>query len=44
MVAGVCVEETQRIVSCGSIDNLINAGEEEGILSASLVEVLEIDT
>ena len=44
MVAGVCVEETQRIVSCGSIDNLIDAGEREGILWASLVEVFKIDT
>ena len=44
MVAGICVEETQRIMSCGSVDNLIDAGEGEGILWASLVEVLEIDT
>ena len=43
MVAGICVEETLRIVSCGSIDNLIDAGEGEGILWASLVKVLEID-
>ena len=39
MVAGVCVEATQRIVSCGSVDNLIDAGEGEGILWASLVKV-----
>ena len=44
MVAGVCVEETQRIVSCGSVDDLIDAGEGEWILGASLVKVLEIDT
>ena len=44
MVSGVCIEETQRVVSRGSIDNLIDAGEGEGILRASLVKVLEIDT
>ena len=44
MVAGICVEETQRIVSYGGIDNLIDAGEREGILWASLVEVFEINT
>ena len=44
MVAGVCVEETQRIVSCGSVDNLIDAGEGEGILWASLVKVFKINT
>ena len=31
-------------MSCGGVDDLINAGEGEGILRASLVEVLEIDT
>ena len=31
-------------MSCGSVDDLINAGEGEGILRASLVEVFEIDT
>ena len=44
MVSGVCVEETQSVVSCGSVDNLIDAREGEGILGASLVKVLEIDT
>ena len=44
MVSGVCVEEAQRVVSCGSVDDLIDAGEGEGILGASLIEVLEIDT
>ena len=44
MVSGVCVEETQCIMSCGSIDDLINAGEREGILRAVLVEVFKIDT
>ena len=44
MVSGVCIKETQRIVSCGSVNNLIDAGEGEGILRASLVEVFEIDT
>ena len=43
-VSGVCVEETQLVVSCSSVDNLIDAGEGEGILGASLVKVLEIDT
>ena len=43
MVTGVCVEETQQIVSCGGIDNLIDAGEGEGILWASLIEVFKID-
>ena len=43
MLAVVCVEETQRIVSCDSVDDLIDVGEGEGILWASLVEVLEID-
>ena len=43
MVAGICVEETQRIVSCGSVDNLIDAGEGEGILWASLVKVFKIN-
>ena len=40
MVSGVSIEETQRVVSCGSIDGLIDVGEEEGILRASLIEVL----
>ena len=31
-------------MSCGGIDDLINAGEGEGILRASLIEVFEIDT
>ena len=44
MVSGVCVEEAERVVSCGSIDDLIDAGEGEGILGASLIEVPEIDT
>ena len=44
MVAGICVEETQRILSYGSIDNLIDAGEGEGILWASLVKVFKINT
>ena len=44
MVAGICIEETQRIMSYGSIDNLIDAREQEGILRAGLVEVFEIDT
>ena len=44
MVTGVCVEETQRVVSCGGIDNLIDTGEGEGILWASLVKVFKIDT
>ena len=43
MVTGVCVEETQRIVSCGGIDNLIDTGEGEGILWAGLIKVLKID-
>ena len=43
MVAGICVEETQRIVPCGSVDNLIDAREGEGILWASLIKVLEVD-
>src|SRR4051812_5195175 len=43
MVAGICVEEAQRIVSCGGVDNLINAGEGEGILWASLVKVFKIN-
>ena len=43
MVSGICIKETQRVVSCGSVDDLINAGEGEGILRASLVEVFEID-
>ena len=30
-------------MSCGSIDDLIDAGAREGILRASLVEVFEID-
>ena len=44
MVSVVCVEETQSVVSCGSVDNLIDAREGEGILWASLIEVLEINT
>ena len=43
MVTGVCVEEAQRIVSCSGVDNLIDAGEGEGILRASLIEVFKID-
>ena len=31
-------------MSCGNINDLINVGEGEGILRASLVEVFEIDT
>ena len=31
-------------MSCGSVDDLIDAGEGEGILRASLVEAFEIDT
>ena len=44
MIARVCVQEAQRIVPCGSIDNLVDAGEREGILRASLVKVIEIDS
>ena len=43
MVSGVRVKETQRVMSRGSINNLIDAREREGILRASLVEVFEID-
>ena len=43
MVSGVCVEETQRVVTCGSINNLIDVREGEGILRAGHVEVFEID-
>ena len=32
------------IVSCGSVDDLIEAGEGKGILWAGLVKVLKIDT
>ena len=31
-------------MSCGGVNDLINAGEGEGILRAGLVEVFEIDT
>ena len=30
-------------LSCGSIDDLVDAREGEGILGAGLIEVLEID-
>ena len=39
MVSGVCVEETQRVMSCSGVDDLIDAREGKGILGASLVEV-----
>src|SRR3954462_7573885 len=44
MVTGVCVEETQGIVSCGGIDDLINSREGKGILWAGLIKVFEVDT
>ena len=43
MVSGVCVEETQRVVSCGGINDLVNAGQWERVFRASLIELLEID-
>ena len=43
MVSRVCVEETQRVVSCYGIDDLIDAREGKGILGASLVKVFEVD-
>ena len=43
MVSGICIKEAQLIVTCGSVDDLINAGKREGILRASLVKVFEID-
>ena len=44
MVSRVCIEETQRVMSCCGIDDLIDAREGKGILGASLVEVFEVDT
>ena len=29
---------------CGSVDDLVDAGEREGVLWASLVKVFEVDT
>src|SRR3954471_21893395 len=43
MLSGECAEETQRIMSCSGIDNLIDAWEGEGILWASLVKVFKIN-
>src|SRR3954465_11736836 len=43
MVTGVCVEETQGIVSCGGIDDLINSGGGKGIFWAGLIKVFEGD-
>ena len=43
IVSRVCVEETQRVVSCCGADDLIDAREGKGILGASLVEVFEVD-
>ena len=31
-------------MSCGGVDDLVNAREVEGVLGAGLVEVFEIDT
>src|SRR5215216_2671663 len=42
MVSGVSVEETQGVVSCGHINNLVNAGRWERVFGASLIEVFEM--
>src|SRR4051812_302197 len=41
MVTGVCVEETQRIMSCGGIDNLIDTGEGKGSFGQALLRSLK---
>jgi hypothetical protein len=43
MVSGICIKKAQRVVACGGVNDLINAGKGEGILRASLVKVFEID-
>src|SRR4051812_16142309 len=41
MVTGVCVEETQRILSCCGIDNLIDTGRGKGSLGQALLRSLK---
>ena len=41
MVARICVEETQRIVSCGSVDNLIDRGRGKGSFGQALLRSLK---
>ena len=43
VVSGIGIEETQRIVSCGCVNDLVDAGQWEGVFRASLVEVFEVE-